>query len=109
FDAMVLPQGRVTPLALVAPSPGAVLAYVAADPHAIGYLSMAHVTPAVKVIAVEGLLPTPETAADGSYALTRAWWIVMDGARTAAAGRFVDFVLGPAGQAIVGRSHGRVR
>ena len=99
----------MTPRALLAPSPGAVRAAVAANPGAIGYLALGDVTPEVKVLRVEGELPAPETAAAGSYALTRELWLVVADRPPEVVQQFLAFVLSPSGQEIVGRRYGRVR
>ena len=113
FEALVMVDLEVTPLAVMAFTPRMVVETVAAQPGAIGYVSMGQVTPEVKVIQVEGLVPTPESAGQGSYPITREWWLVASQAASPAADRavrdFVRFVLSPAGQQIVGRRYGRVR
>lgn len=109
FESLVMEDGRVTPRALLAPSPGAVRAAVAANPGAIGYLAMGDVTPEVKVVRVEGELPTAQGVAQGTYPLTRELWLVTAGPPPAALERFLAFVLSPRGQEIVGRHYGRVR
>lgn len=109
FEAWVMGDRRVTPLAVVAPSPQAVVEYVAGHPGSIGYVSMSQVTPAVKVLKVEGELPTPESAGQGSYALSRELWLLTADPPAEAVQRFLDFALSPAGQQIVGRRYGRLK
>jgi phosphate transport system substrate-binding protein len=109
FDALVMDGARLTPWAVVASSPEAVVEYVAGHPRAIGYVSMAFVTPDVKVLKIEGALPTPEGAAQGSYALTRELWILTADPPPEGVQAWLDFVASPAGQRIVGRQHGRVK
>lgn len=109
FEALVMIEREVTPLALVAPSSRAVIEYVARDPHAIGYVSMGYVTSEVKVLKVEGELPTPQTAQQGSYPLTREFWLVTADPPIEAVQDFLDFILGQAGQQVVGRRYGRIK
>jgi phosphate transport system substrate-binding protein len=109
FEALLMSGQRVTPLAVVAPSPQAIVEYVAGHPGAIGYVSMGSVSPGVKVLKIEGELPTPQTARQGSYALTRTLWLVTADAASPGVQLFLDFVLSPAGQQIVGRDFGRIR
>ncbi len=108
FEVLVMEDRRVTPRALVAPSSQAVVDYVAGHPQAIGYVSMVHVSPEVKVLQVEGELPTPLSAGQGSYPLSRELWLVTADPPPAAVQDFIGFALGPAGQQIVGRRYGRV-
>jgi phosphate transport system substrate-binding protein len=109
FESLVMVDREVTPRAALLLSPAAVVEYVAATPNAIGYVSMAQVTPEVKVLEVEGLLPAPETTAQGAYPLSRELWLVAIGPYSPAVRDFVDFCLSAAGQQIVGRHYGRIR
>jgi phosphate transport system substrate-binding protein len=109
FEALVMDGQRITPRAVLLLSPEAVVDYVAATPNAIGYVSMGYTRPEVKVLEIEGLLPTPEATARGAYPLSRELWLVAAEPVSRAAQDFIDFALGPAGQQIVGRRYGRVR
>jgi phosphate transport system substrate-binding protein len=109
FEALVMGERRVTPLAVVAPSSEAVVEYVATHPDAIGYVSMGMVLPAVKVLSIEGEMPNPQSAQRGSYPLTRQLWFVSAASPTDSVVAFRRFALSPAGQQIVGQSLGRIR
>jgi phosphate transport system substrate-binding protein len=109
FEALVMDDQRVTPRAVLRLSPEAVVEYVAATPNAIGYVSMGYVRPDVKVLQIEGLLPTPDSTATGAYPLSREFWLVAVEPVPEAVQDFIDFALSPAGQQIVGRRYGRVR
>jgi phosphate transport system substrate-binding protein len=109
FEALVMGDRRVTPLAVVAPSPQGVVDYVAGNTDAIGYASMSVVDGQVKALKVEGVLPTPESTSQGIYPLSRELWLVTARPPAKELQAFLDFVLSPAGQQIVGRRHGRVR
>ncbi|MBC8445928.1 MAG: substrate-binding domain-containing protein [Chloroflexi bacterium] len=75
FDSAVLGGYDVTPTGVVMPSSEAVVEYVAQTPGAIGYVSTAWVDDRVRVLPVEGVLPTPATIADGSYPLSRPLYL----------------------------------
>jgi phosphate transport system substrate-binding protein len=109
FEALVMDGWPLTPLAVVAPSSQAVVEYVAEHPGSIGYVSMGAVSPGVKVLTVEGELPSKGSAGQGSYPLTRELWLVTGNRPARAVQDFLDFALGPAGQEIVGRRSGRIR
>jgi phosphate transport system substrate-binding protein len=109
FEALVMQGGRVTPTALVMPNSQAVVDYVARDPHAIGYVSMGYITGKVRMVAVEGLLPTPQTVSRAEYHLTRDLVILTRPDASGAVRAFLDFTLSPVGQAVVGQRYGRVR
>lgn len=109
FEALVMEDQKVTPRAVLLLAPGAVVEYVADRPNAIGYVSMAHVTAEVKVLKIEGLLPTPETTAQGAYPLSRELWLIAAEPYSGAVRDFVEFALSPAGQQVAGRRYGRIR
>jgi len=109
FEAMVMNEDRVTLTALVMPNSQAVVDYVASDPQAIGYVSMGYLNGQVRIVPVEGLLPTPESVSRGEYHLTREFVILSRRGIPPEAQAFLNFVLSPAGQAIVAQHYGRVR
>jgi len=109
FDALVMTGKRVTPTAVVMPSSRAVVEYVAEHPEAIGYVSMGHLTQEIKVLEIEEAAPTPDSARQGSYHLLRPLFLVTRQEPPGEVKGFVDFVLSPTGQSIVGRKYGRVQ
>lgn len=109
FEVLVMAERAVTPMAIVAPSGEAVVAYVAAHPEAIGYVSMGLLTSAVKVLSVEGETPAPQRVERGSYPLSRELWLVTAASPAEPVAAFQRFILSPAGQQIVGRDFGRIR
>jgi phosphate transport system substrate-binding protein len=109
FESLLMEGSGVTPLAVVAPSSEAVFEYVASHPEAIGYLSMGWASSGVKVLSIEGELPTSESAELGSYPLSRDLWLVTGASPSEPLDAFQHFVLGPAGQQIVGQTFGCVR
>ncbi len=138
FEGMVMGGRRVTPTAVVMPGSAAVVEYVAEHPEAIGYVSMGyltnglaplnreatcltrrcwhrgpsealrHLSPQVKALAIEGVLPTPESVEGGEYHLIRPLFLVAAEEPTGEVKAFVEFILSPKGQAIVGKGYGRV-
>lgn len=108
--------------AIVMPTGADVVEYVGRNPQAIGYVSRALVvdllrvpgegtpapTPAaagVRVVPVEGLLPSTENLLDQTYFLLQPLYFVSNGQPQGVARQFVDFALSPAGQEIVARFH----
>lgn len=85
-------------------STGDVITTVASNPNAIGYASLASVKDSVKVVAVDGVIPTEQTVEDGSYAVQRPFVLVTrtDVPLSAVAQRFFDYaVSGEANDIIV--------
>ncbi len=109
FEKLVMNGKRVTLTAVVMPSSRAVVEYVAEHPQAIGYVSMGYLSPEVKVLEIEEAAPTPDSVRQGSYHLLRPLFLVTRQEPTGEVKGFVDFVLSPTGQSIVGRKYGRVQ
>lgn len=123
FDAAVMDDDDVALTAVVMPTSQDVVDFVATHPNAIGYVSRAYVLPVlaeaadeaapvdtpVRVVSVDGMLPTAERIAKQEYAFVQPLYLLSKGEPRGLAREFVDFVLGPAGQAIVSRYHVPVR
>jgi phosphate transport system substrate-binding protein len=100
FQDTVLRDKAVTSLAILMPSSAAVVEYVAAHPDAIGYVA-AHWAAGVKTLQVEGSLPTPGAAKQGTYPLVMTGYLVWGANPTAEAQVFLDFAASPAGRTII--------
>lgn len=103
FEARVMAGGRVTPRAVVVLGDEGVARCVAQEPGAIGYLSLGGIGPGIRALALDGVLPEPETIRQGTYPLAHALFLVMGSEPGPEAQAFLEFVLSPEGQAIVGR------
>jgi phosphate transport system substrate-binding protein len=85
-----------------------VVALVSNTPCAIGYSGMAYATPDVKVLRIarikgtSGVAPTAASAADGCYPIARRLYLYTRGRPTDDVQQFIEWIRGPAGQAIVG-------
>jgi phosphate transport system substrate-binding protein len=107
FESAVMGGYDVALTAVVMPSSEAVVEYVARTPGAIGYVSTLwtgeSVTDRVRVLPVEGVLPTPATISDGSYPLSRPVYLAATAEPNGEAREFAQWVLGPEGQTIARR------
>lgn len=74
-------------------STGDVITTVAGNPGAIGYASLASVSDKVKVVSVDGVLPSEATIKDGSYVVRRPFVLVTkaDKKLSDTAQRFFDY------------------
>ncbi len=109
FEALTMGGDRVTLNALVMPTSSAVVDYVARHRAAIGYVTMAALTDTVRALPVEELLPSPANVQAGAYHLNRMLYLYLPSGAPPGPQAFVEFVLSPAGQAIVARHHVSLR
>lgn len=92
-----------------APDPADCLAFVAANPGAVSFATVAYAIPGVRAVSLEGVAPTPAAVMDSSYALSRPLILVTRSPPTGLTAAFFEFMLSPEGQAIVGRKFIPVR
>ncbi len=124
FEEQIMGDERVSLTAVVLPTDANVVDYVAENVNAIGYVSHAYVVavqtqaneptdtasvPPIRMVAIEGQLPTLPSIQDQSYPLIQPIYLVSRMRPRGWLQQFIDFVLSPAGQAIVARYHARVR
>jgi phosphate transport system substrate-binding protein len=121
FEQRVMGDEAVSLTAVVMPTSADVVAYVARNPQAIGYVSRAYLLPwldganpddapnRVRIATLNGHLPLRAQLQDQSYELTQPLFLISRGEPQGQVRSFIDFVLSPAGQTIVERYHARVR
>jgi len=83
------------------PSTQAIVDETKANPDAIGYIGLGYVTPDVKVVELDGKAASLEGALDGSYVLSRGLFMYSNGAPSDVQKAYIDWILSPAGQAVV--------
>jgi phosphate transport system substrate-binding protein len=101
FNKLVLGKERVRPDALLQASNQAIAVSVSKTPCAIGYIGLGYVSDNVKVLSVDEIEPSKETALSGEYPLSRPLFMYTNGEPTGDAKVFLDFVLSEAGQRLV--------
>lgn len=102
FEEIVM--GKTTKIkssAIVQSSTEAVKQTIKGDPNAVGFISLANLDSSVKALKVNGVSPSEATVADGSYQLQRPFIFLTKGEPTGTVKDFIDWVMGPEGQAIV--------
>lgn len=102
FEDMVMKNSRISSKVGVQNSTGSLRTVVAGDPQAVAYISLGNVNDSVKLIAVEGVIPEDDTIKNGSYKLARHFYYLTKEQPRGIAEQFIDFVLSPEGQQIVG-------
>lgn len=72
------------------------------NPNGIGYIGLAYInTPGIKVIAIDGQLPSKETVTKHLYPYARPTFYYVNGTATGEAEKFIDFTLSPKGKEII--------
>lgn len=105
FEEMVLGEGETIPAAaLVQNSTGAVRTAVAGNPDAIGFISAGMINDQVKAVTIDGVAPSTAAILDGSYKIARPFLLLTKEEPQGLTQVFIEFVLSPEGQRIVGES-----
>ena len=103
FEEMVMGSDGppIVATAILQPSNGAVRTTVATTPDSIGYLSFGYLDASVKALSIDGVAATVANALSGAYPVVRPLNMLTLGEPSGAPKAFLDFILGPEGQAIV--------
>lgn len=116
FNEMVMDKAAYAPGFKQIDLPRDQIVEVARNPNGIGTPSLgllaavpADVRAKVKAIAVDGVQPTPEDIQSGAYLISRPLNLATVGAPAGSVKTFVDFMLSPEGQALVGKDFVPVR
>jgi phosphate transport system substrate-binding protein len=103
FEELVMGGRRITSSALVQDSTGSVRQMVAADPGAIGYISMGLVDASVKAVALDGVAPGEAAIDAGRYPLVRPFLFLTVGTPGPEARAFIEWIVGPEGRELTRR------
>lgn len=105
FEEIVMGEGsKILDQALVQNSTGAVRTAVAGNPDAIGFISVGMLSDEVKALAIDGVEPSAENIVDGSYKIARPFLYLTKEEPQGLVKAFIEFVLSPDEQSIVGES-----
>ncbi len=103
-------KGKVAEKAVVVKTDQEIVKYVENFSSAIGVVSRIFAEKAnVKMISIDGVVPTPENAEKGLYKLTGDLYIVTKEMHSQWTKRFIEFVLSDEGQRIIGKRFARIR
>lgn len=109
FEEIVMHDARITDKAITQASNGAVRSTVAGDENAIGYLSLGYLSKEVKSVKIENVEPTVDNVKNGSYKVKRPFLYLTKGEPSGEVKAYIDFVLSPEGQEIVGKHYIKVK
>jgi len=101
WEEKVLHKQRVTPKAQLQASNGAVGQAISNNRYAIGYIGYGYLNAGVKPLDVDGVKASVETALSGTYPVARPLFMFTNGWPIGATSSFLNYVVGPEGQAIV--------
>lgn len=76
FHHLVMGRQRITSNAQVVPNITAMIQEVAKTPQAIGYVPLSQLTDSVRVLAIDGVLPSQDTVMDNLYALRTTLFVI---------------------------------
>ena len=101
FEEIAGFQGKLLAGANQLTSTGAIMANIAQNQDAIGYISLGSVNDTVKAVSIGGVVANTANVVKGSYKVARPF-IVLTGSNVHPESKaFIDWILSPAGQAVV--------
>ncbi|MGN0093854.1 MAG: phosphate ABC transporter substrate-binding protein [Methanobrevibacter sp.] len=102
FESIVMGKDtKIKSDAVVQSSTEAVKQSVKTDENAIGFVSYAHMSSDVKALKIDGVAPSDDTIADGSYKLQRPFLFLVKGTPNQATQDFLNFVNSSEGQKVL--------
>lgn len=104
FEEIALKKGTATTRANVVNSNGAMKTAVAQDRNAMGYVGIGHLDKSLKGLVLDGMTPSQENAAKGSYTITRLLFMNTKGDPQGLTRAFVDYIYTPEGKELSGRA-----
>ncbi len=106
FERLVMGERRTSPAAIVVHSSAAMLASVARQPGAIGYLAASWLDNSVQALSIEGIVPGTQSYADRSWPLRTTLFIAGTGEPQDDQLRsFIAWAQGPEGQSVLAQRH----
>jgi len=104
WGEMVLHKAKVAQRAQMQASNGVIVQAVSKNRYAIGYIGLGYLNRRVKALTVGGVPATAANAIAKTYPISRPLYMYTDGKPAGETARFLQFVLSPAGQKLVGKA-----
>ena len=104
FDGRAIDKTPYLPGANTVSSNGAMKTAIAQNPDAIGYVGIGHLDKTVQGVTIDGMVPTQENAASGTYKITRLLYMNTKGEPTGLTAAFIDYIYSEPGAKIIEKS-----
>lgn len=104
FWGRLLNKGEIVQTANIVQSNGAMKVAVAKDANAIGYMSIGHIDESINPMAVDGVIPSQETAVDGNYPVIRKLYMNTKGEPSPLVNAFIQYIYSDDGAEIISGS-----
>ncbi len=104
FEEMIMGEETISDACLVQDSNGAVREIIATTLQGVGYISVGLVDEREKAIAINGVTPTLANLITEKYRFARPFLLLLQEEPVGDCGKFIDYVLSPEGQQILGSS-----
>lgn len=101
FEDIIMNDTKIKSDAIVQSSTEAVKQSVKQDENAIGFVSFAHMSDDVKTLNIEGVAPSNETIADGSYELQRPFLFLIKEESSGEIKKFIEWTNGAEAKKII--------
>jgi len=105
FEDLVMDEASILETAILQSSNGAVRTTVSTTPDSIAYLSFGYLDASVKALKIAGVEATTANVLAGSYPISRPLNLLTDGEPQGLVKAWLDWILGPDGQAIVAQDY----
>lgn len=104
FEERALDKGTSVQSANVVNSNGAMKTAIAQDPNAIGYVGIGHLDSSICGVTVDGMVPSQENAANGTYTITRLLYMNTKGKPQGLTALFIDYIYSADGKGFTASS-----
>ncbi len=104
FEERALDKGKSVQSANVVNSNGAMKTAIAQDPNAIGYVGIGHLDKSISGVTIDGMVPSQENAANGTYTVTRLLYMNTKGKPQGLTALFIDYIYSEDGKGFISSS-----
>jgi phosphate transport system substrate-binding protein len=98
-------KDRTTKEAIITKQTDVMMTAVADDPYAIGYISLGSLNDTVKAVEIDGAQATAENVKNGTYGISRPFYVATKGEASGLAQDFIGYILAREGQEIITKNH----